>query len=229
MEYSSLDEIYGGGSSATNIKTNGNNMSIPKRDINKEQNFHFGAYQESAKQRSPQMANQSQRERHSDNRQEPVSAIPSSPESGVNAIRAKREDDLASIISDTNTVVIGGGTGTSTGSNPDDIGPIPGYASPRQFATINETITSGLIAEQLGSKPVERAQELETPSLFEQILEKMNELLTRVDYNEQEEKRSSYEIMVHIGLYFLTGLFILYLLYYVFSLGKQNIKISLVK
>lgn len=202
MEYSTLDEIYG--NSRQNIKTDGNNMDLPpRRDINREQDFHYGSYQESARQRSPEMATQVQNE----NIRKPDLRRP--------------EDDLASVISEANTVVIGGGK--------DNIGPIPGYASPRQFATVEETITQGLVDEQLGNNPTESSQELGSSTIFEQILEKVNELLTRVDYNEGEEKRDTYEIYIHIGLYFLTGLFILYLLYYVFSLGKQNIKISLIK
>jgi hypothetical protein len=216
MEYSNLDEIYG---NPAQIKTDGNNMNIPPpRDINKEQNFHFGSYQESAMQRNPEMANQSFSQTQ---KQSQIRTPDLNNREDIQSTIRRPEEDLASVISDANTVVIGGGR--------DNIGPIPGYASPRQFATIEETITKGLYEEQLDNRPVESSQEFESRSIFEQILEKMNELLTRVDYNEQEEKRGTYEILTHVGLYFLTGLFILYLLYYVFSLGKQNIKISLVK
>lgn len=200
MEYSTLEEIYG--NSKPEIKTDGNNMNFPpKKDINREQNLHFGSYKESVKQNAPVMANQN---------------IQTSP-----SLNRRPEEDLASVISDANTVVMGG--------NPqNELGPIPGYASPSQFATVEDVITQGLLDSQKGNTPIQTPQE-QNSTIFEQILEKVNELLTRVDYNQGDEKRSTHEVYVHIGLYFLTGLFILYLLYYVFSLGKQNIKISLIK
>ena len=205
MEYSTLEEIYG-----NHIQNNQNNIPLPKRNIKKEQDLLYGSYKNSAEERKPELAHAISPEKHKKNIQLPDLSRP--------------EDDLASVISDNNTVVMGGNS-----NNNNELGPIPGYADARQFATVNEVISQGLLDETKNNKPVEDSNSMILPAIFEQILEKVNELLTRVNYNQKDDKRNPQEVYVHIGLYFVTGLFVLYLLYYVFSLGKQNIKISLIK
>jgi hypothetical protein len=65
-------------------------------------------------------------------------------------------------------------------------------------------------------------------NLLENILSKINLVLQKVDSNTNKQ-RSQTEVYVHLMLYFITGLFILYVLFYVFQLGKQEIKITLAK
>ena len=211
MNYSTLNEIYGKNG---NIKTDLDNKERvkthpseikPSRDISKEHELLYGTYKNSNISRKPEVAPAVSPDEHKKEVRLPI-------------LSHDIDDELASVSSDNNTVVIGGGEG----------GPIPGYADARQFSTVNEVIGQGLLDNHKTNKPVETTTDM-YPGILESILEKVNELLTKVDLNEQNERRTPYEIYVHIALYFITGLFIIYMLYYIFSLGQQNIKISLIR
>jgi hypothetical protein len=66
-------------------------------------------------------------------------------------------------------------------------------------------------------------------TLLQKIREKIELVITKLNSDKEEERRSIWEILIHVLLYFLTGIFVIIILSYVFNLGKQNIKISLVK
>lgn len=207
MNYSSLNEIYG---TNGNIKTPSNHNERvkthpstikPSRDISKEQDLRYGSYQNSNESRKPELVTAVSPEKHKKEVNLPI-------------ISQDIDDDLASVSSDNHTVVIGDS----------NIGPIPGYVDARQFSTVNENIDQG----SLDSHNTNENNDTFT-GILENILEKVNELLVKTDINEYNERRNSYEIYVHIALYFITGLFIIYMLYYIFSLGERNIKISLIR
>lgn len=95
--------------------------------------------------------------------------------------------------------------------------------------TLQSTSTNYLLMNPSREDRVLSQEDVVGGNLLESILSKVNLVIQKIDSSNTSKYRSQTEIYVHLLLYFITGLFILYVLFYVFQLGKQEIKITLAR
>lgn len=155
-----------------------------------------------------------------------------------NSMKNRKNELVYDSQSETSSVI---SKGTSVVSSPNHTVVMGNLQEERERESVNEephgmnigatayqaTNEDYLLLKNNQQKPKE-SEILGGSNLLESILQRVNLVLKKIN-NVSPKQRSQNEVYVHILLYFLTGLFILYVLNYVFNLGKQEIKITLAK
>jgi hypothetical protein len=228
-EFSNLSEVYGNDNNRSKIYTPDSNP-IPtrvKKNNKVEENMRYEGFRNSLKEEQKPMRGSDMfnlDERMKETIQQHKISMNQDNESVISM-----ETDL-STSTNSNTVVFG-----QTDVNPSMYQEINN--NPNYMLMENELINNSMKNDyEYGKNERTQYEEVSKTStdlfggkMLNKLMEKIDMVITKLNSENEEERRSVWEMLIHVLLYFLTGVLVIIILSYVFNLGKQNIKISLVK